>query len=215
MNNTKENNNGFTLAEVLITLLIIGVVAGLVVPNLINDSQNAEFKAAWKKSYSEIDQATRLIMLDNGGTLLGTFPDYRTSFKSEYVKYLSYTKNCNASYSNGNCWHKNWEYYFLNGTKIAWEDVSGIILSNGSLLRFDGRSGESENCITTKNSNAFQGICGWINVDVNGFKGPNTLGKDIFDVYILKDRILPFGVPNDGELCSGTGRGCSAQYLYQ
>lgn len=45
---------GFTLAEVLITLGIIGVVAAMTMPALINATKNAELKTASKKGYSVV-----------------------------------------------------------------------------------------------------------------------------------------------------------------
>lgn len=51
---------GFTLAEVLITLGIIGVVAAMTMPTLINQTNGAQYKAAFKKSLSAISQAVTL-----------------------------------------------------------------------------------------------------------------------------------------------------------
>ena len=51
---------GFTLAEVLITLGIIGVVAAMTMPTLMNSTQGAQYKAAYKKALSAISQAVTL-----------------------------------------------------------------------------------------------------------------------------------------------------------
>src|SRR5574344_1970523 len=51
---------GFTLAEVLITLGIIGVVAAMTMPTLINATNGAQYKAAYKKGLSAISQAVVL-----------------------------------------------------------------------------------------------------------------------------------------------------------
>ena len=48
---------GFTLAEVLITLGIIGVVAAMTMPSLIQDKQNTERVSQLKKVYSTLSQA--------------------------------------------------------------------------------------------------------------------------------------------------------------
>lgn len=53
-------NGGFTLAEVLITLGIIGVVAAMTMPTLINSTQGAQYKAAYKKALSAISQGITL-----------------------------------------------------------------------------------------------------------------------------------------------------------
>ena len=51
---------GFTLAEVLITLGIIGVVAAMTMPTLMNSTQGAQYKAAYKKALSALSQAVTL-----------------------------------------------------------------------------------------------------------------------------------------------------------
>ena len=57
---------GFTLAEVLITLGIIGVVAAMTMPTLMNSTQGAQYKAAYKKALSALSQAVVLnVALDD------------------------------------------------------------------------------------------------------------------------------------------------------
>ena len=51
---------GFTMAEVLITLGIIGVVAAMTLPSLINNNRNKALEAAFKKNYSVIEQALNM-----------------------------------------------------------------------------------------------------------------------------------------------------------
>ncbi len=58
--------NGFTLAEVLITLGIIGIVAALTMPSLIQNSKRQETSARLKKFYSTMSQALIMAELDNG-----------------------------------------------------------------------------------------------------------------------------------------------------
>jgi prepilin-type N-terminal cleavage/methylation domain-containing protein len=224
MKNRLKIKKAFTLAEVLITLLIIGVVASLVIPNIIQDTQDAELKTAWKKAYSEIAQATQKIMLDNGGTMKGIFTDSDV-VKNVYKNYFSYTRDCNAGASSGKCWHKVNEYYYLYGDPYPSSGYSSIITSSGMFLVFFYNDNQCNDQIGT--SQYYR--CAGITVDVNGFKRPNTWGKDIFSVFILENRILPNGIPNDfgwNRYCVGPddpnyrsssngGQGCSAKYLYQ
>ena len=53
----KARKSAFTLAEVLITLGIIGVVAAMTMPTLINSTQGAQYKTAYKKALSVMSQA--------------------------------------------------------------------------------------------------------------------------------------------------------------
>lgn len=198
----------FTLAEVLITLLIIGVVASIIIPNLLNDTQDAELKVAWKKTYSEINQATLRIMNDNGGTLRGVFQSH-SDIINFYGNYLSYTKKC---INDTSCWHVANTWFRYDGSQVNQNQSYGFILSNGSILApvmFD------PDCNSTTSSGNIP-KCGWMLVDVNGLKSPNKIERDIFYLYILENRIAPRGIIGDinNYACPGGG-GCSAKYLYQ
>ncbi len=63
---------GFTLAEVLITLGIIGVVAAMTMPTLMNSTQGAQYKAAYKKALSALSQAVTLNVALDGGNFSDT-----------------------------------------------------------------------------------------------------------------------------------------------
>ena len=60
--------DGFTLAEVLITLGIIGVVAAMTMPTLMNSTQGAQYKAAYKKALSALSQGVTLNVALDGGS---------------------------------------------------------------------------------------------------------------------------------------------------
>ena len=66
MKNLKNKKKGFTLSEVLIALTIIGVVAALTVPALIQRTQKQEYVSALQKAYSTLSQATQQIIAENG-----------------------------------------------------------------------------------------------------------------------------------------------------
>jgi len=212
----------FTLAEVLITLLIIGIVASLVIPGLIADTQEAELHTAWKKAFADFSQATKLIIVDNGGTLKGLFAN-ATTLRNYYAPYLNYTKLCNDAQTLGNCWHKNnGSVKYLSGVPVTtdWPNSgTGFILSNGNLVWFVMRSKDCD--YPTGNLM----VCATGHVDVNGFKGPNIVGKDIYGFKILENRIVPYGILGDDSNyypaindCSNppntsSGWGCSTLYL--
>lgn len=70
--------SGFTLAEVLITLGIIGVVAAMTMPTLINSTNGAQYKTAYKKALSVMSQAVAMNIAlndyDLSETIAGTNP---------------------------------------------------------------------------------------------------------------------------------------------
>ena len=57
---------GFTLAEVLITLGIIGVVAAMTIPTLIANTNAQKYRSKFKKSISTLSQAARMSQAQYG-----------------------------------------------------------------------------------------------------------------------------------------------------
>jgi len=204
----------FTLAEVLITLLTIGIVASLVIPALITDTNDAEYKTALKKTAADLNQAfTQIRMQDSNGSVKGLFTS-NSDIRDGFTKYLSITKQCDDSETIGNCWTVFQRY--MNNTPITAGTSSGAILNNGVSLRFRYSSG---NCTNVSMTSAGYPICGWIYADINGYrKGPNIWGKDLFGFWIMENRLMPMGFQGDSYVendCSIYGVGCAAVYLAQ
>ncbi|MDD3149530.1 MAG: prepilin-type N-terminal cleavage/methylation domain-containing protein [Candidatus Gastranaerophilales bacterium] len=227
-----RKRKAFTLAETLIVIAIIGIIASIVTPMLFGTTSDAELKAAWKKSYSDLSQATQLIAVDNGGSLAGAFLGDEAGsedLKNAYASKLNIIKDCSGTSTYGGtgsgasaegCWHEGTNsWYFLNGTGRGSFNQPGLILNNGSLIHF----------IINKSDCSYVAgdytRCGWICIDVNGFKKPNTIGKDIFYVSIILNTLIPDGARGfyepstdciEGSTATDNyGYGCAAKYLYE
>jgi prepilin-type N-terminal cleavage/methylation domain-containing protein len=199
----------FTLAEVLITLLIIGVVASLVIPAIIQDAQDAELKTAWKKAYSDFSQAAMRITVDNGGTLKDLFTS-DNEVNNQLKNYMGITRYCPYGTVLENCWHSS-VTKSLNGT-TTWANGTGFILNNGSMVFLNSRRLA---CDGTPDN-----FCLHLSIDINGLKSPNCVGKDILGLFIFENSVKPLGYQGDTSYqnsCKSTalGFGCSAVYLYQ
>jgi len=220
-----SNRKGFTLAEILITLTVIGVVAALTIPTLLQNTNQAELKTAWKRNFAEINQATMQIANESGGSLTNAFAD-SNAMVNAYASHLNYITKC---YSNdvytplgSACWHADNSWYHLSGRKNEENWGAKLVINNGSLLQFNAVFPDCTWGISPKHD-----ACGYGIIDVNGFKSPNMIGKDIFSFYITKPGvILPLGaqgghVDNLDNICnlsinpSSKGWACSADYLYQ
>ncbi len=113
------NKTGFTLAEVLITLVIIGIVAALTVPNMLQQHKKQEYSARLKKFYSTMQQAS-IKAKSNGKPWEEWANKYNSSstgisileeFADEYLlPYLLYSKN----YSQGGVYY----LYFNDGSYL-------------------------------------------------------------------------------------------------
>ena len=89
----------FTLAEVLITLGIIGVVAALTMPALIAKYKEKETIVRLKKAYSMMSQAYQLAINENGAPenwnlIAQASPEGAENFLNTIAPYLKITKNC-------------------------------------------------------------------------------------------------------------------------
>jgi len=226
-NGIKTNTNSalaFTLAEVLITLGIIGVVAAMTIPTLMNKTQNAELKTALTKEVSVLSQAIIQIREDNGGTLDSVFGNEYTNNFLPFAKYLSIVKTCNNNLATEGCWHNDQKWYDYYGTPIVlvsqtfYSQNIGAVLQDGSFV-IAGSAGsptcDSGAWISQEGSGSYGWQSGWpldcaiLMVDVNGFKGPNRAGKDIFSLSIRKSGIVStsvyklFNNSNAGLQCAG------------
>jgi len=202
----KIYKNGFTLAEVLITLVIIGVVAALTISPLVNTYVESSTVSKVKKGLSTIAQAKKLAENQNGPIMGWEFSD-STQLWNYLKPYISLAKDCGTS---SECYPRGTLYY-LNGD--VYSTTSGnapkFVLADGSLMwlsKYDGK------CVFQQPSlSNIRDICASVGYDINGSKAPNTIGKDVFYYYINVDGVYPIDF-ND---CTknGWGWGCSSYII--
>ncbi len=165
---TKHEKNGFTLAEVLITLGIIGIIAALTLPNLIANHREQVTINKLKKFYSVMSQAYWRIVEKQGSTYsnweLGeTLPEQAESMANYFKEYLLVSKDC--GFEAGCFIDAN--YKLANGG-LSINFLKGpirymIILNDGSAIAF------------------YKNV---IYYDTNGTTQPNQFGRDIFQINI-------------------------------
>lgn len=177
----KRWNQGFTLAEVLITLGIIGVVAGMTIPNLMTQIQDRQFKEAAKEAYSKTSQVIQQMMQDQGGSL-AYYNNTVNSFKPVFMPYFKVVKDCNSS----DCVPDSTASTIY--TSLAGDRANTTSLgADGQFVTADGMFYNIQN-----NPSSYTDII--IVVDVNGYeKGPNVYGRDTFAFSLLNDKLSPLG----------------------
>ena len=215
----------FTLAEVLIALVIIGVIASMTVPTITANVHKQAMISALKKEASVLAQALERYYMYNGERLI---PDeYRAThaLKPEFIEYFNVLADCglghddvntacipntnNGSYNGEN---KNAYYNYNHTAKIAMEyfDDGQFVLTDGSLVMLENNNKEI-----------------FVSVDVNGYaKKPNQLGKDLFMFQVMDNGTLkPMGMDgtkySSATYCSSSstasmnGAGCTVKFLNQ
>ena len=160
--------SAFTLAEVLITLGIIGVVAAMTLPALTANNRKAEATARLKKFNSSMQQAIRMSELKNGPCL-----DW------EYEKIGDYDieENAAQNYETSQAFVEKYLTPFmkLKSGKKEWVTSKDQKLEGYSLVLADGSV-----------MNAKVGDCVDISIDINGEKKPNQKGIDQFIFLLCK-----------------------------
>lgn len=199
-----KNKVGFTLAEVLITLGIIGIVAELTMPTLVSNYQKQQTIERLKKVYSTLSQAIVASSIDNG-PVVDWFPsDVRVSdgpsaklFTDRYiVPYLRVANYCGNSVTT-DCPSYNvytiaknnpqFQGYVFNSAR------SKFFLHDGTLISY------SYNSASSGRYEAF--------IDLNGSAKPNVYGKDVF-IYIYystNGKFLPMGYQYDRSQLMNSG----------
>lgn len=184
---------GFTLAEVLITIGIIGVVSAITIPSLLTNVRNKDLQAQLKKTYSEWNQVAMQFMNDHEQSI----PDYT----SEYG--LNAMINELPKYVKGFSKFSDWTWDDVGDKENATENTPYPIYSlrNGSKTRVITACDVSgyRNDISGKyilfDDQPVAGFNGpRLCIDLNGDKRPNTLGLDIFYFLFTTDgHIIPEG----------------------
>lgn len=184
------NKFGFTLAEVLITLGLIGIIAAIIIPSIITFQEKQATVNGFKKAYSTLTQVIDISIIDNGPIEGWDFPstvnDTSQSlifFNTYLSPYFSISKRCGTS---SGCWNASNTPYGItfshSGLNAA--DCIKYILNDGMNLSIVNNGLSSVN--TKSGWNRTDGGSVSIFVDINGFKKPNILGKDVFVFTLLQ-----------------------------
>lgn len=160
--------SGFTLAEVLITLGVLGIVIAMTLPALLQSYKQKEYSTKLKKFYSVMQNAINLSESYNGpvgdwvrlGGINDTIVDDEgnTDFEANRIVIEDWFKRYLSSYiqhSSFQTGNSNWK---LGQAKIVFNDGTHLYLHNGNCIDFF--------------------------VDLNGEKGANSHGIDIFHFYL-------------------------------
>lgn len=183
-----KKNNGFTLSEVLITLVIIGVIAALTIPNLYVYYQKQQYIVELKKVYTEISQALRQLMADESVDRLSL----TESFTCQEGEVCPSEENISRV---GNNFLKK---YFKVIKDCASEDPSSCFAE--SYKTISGEGADRPHCLYSIITVGGASICliqiadiarpSIFFIDTNGLKPPNTVGRDLFRFSVYYDGSL-------------------------
>lgn len=178
---------GFTLSEVMITIVIIGVIAAIAIPVLYESYLKTQTVAQLKKAYSELCQAVNRAKVIHGDVAGWNFnlstSDFFDTYLTPYIKVSQKTKS-----QTGN------KYYRCDGR----EEKSYSALYDGAIIK-ELNSGMQIFTSTRTSTVTSETII----IDINGYKKPNKFGRDLFAFTICADANGVIAKQNDdGENCT-------------
>ncbi len=173
---------GFTLTELLMAMTIVGVIAVLTVPILMNNIQNRVFANQVKNMAATIEQLAQDELIAHRTRDLSD-TDFGDPAKLLSDKHFSIVKKCTASNSKKDCWKTTATgkdkvtYKFLNKSGNANPSTAGItiMLKNGVIMRYTKPA---------STYNKSEDIVGQMLFDINGNDKPNIAGRDFFGFFV-------------------------------
>jgi prepilin-type N-terminal cleavage/methylation domain-containing protein len=183
---------GFTLAEVLITLGIVGIIAVLTVPSVMKNYKNRTYVAQLQKIYSQLSDATQAIMndehVDNFYETSAIVKDVCTTdeetsktscttsgteyFLTTYFKTIK--KNCATGTYKCTAGSDSSAYKNIAGTSVGGVSTSIYCIQTVNGVTLCGSYYDVKNVLS-------------ILIDVNGPAEPNIAGRDVFSVDVKRD----------------------------
>ena len=180
----------FTLAETLITLGIIGVVAAITLSLIVTNYKKLEMVTRLKKEYSVLSQAFIMSVNENGPYSDWDKSNGKKYFDTYWRKYLKSVSDCKDYGCGYEVLRFDYVWRYLDGTPTTPSVYQGEAhrktakFEDGTFLLF----------LLGKEITELPEPANELYVDINGYKKPNTYGKDVF-VFELTDKgVIPLGI---------------------
>lgn len=173
----------FTLAETLITLGIIGVVAAITIPNLITNYKAKQLRSQFLRAYSLTQQAFKLMEEDDVSLDPVTYVGYK--FSGAFSRYFTGSTQC-ISKRVKPCYHMNENASDTYRTYNNAANFASHLFDDGQFALKDGTLFLIENPKSSLNI--------FITVDINGTANkPNRAGYDLFTFQFLDGELKTMG----------------------
>lgn len=224
----RKKFEAFTLAETLITLVIIGVIAAITIPTITAHYQDKERIGKIKKMYGSLGNTMTLVRAQGGSPDLNEVGDdnlleLTNWFNTFILNNMIVTKVC---YNKSGCWHEKGVKLLNNSTHpydnkgIGWgHAVISAVLNDGTFICVDPLANGNIWSYYRVRVNNPSGAGLVMTFDINGSKGPNVMGKDVFVSIFTENGYIPaYKDASDTEKkndCSKNGQGfsCLIKYL--
>lgn len=179
MQKQMNSKQAFTLAETLITLMVVGVLAVLTIPSMIQSFEKMMLRSQFKNQFANISQAFYLTRSQG-------------NYRCNYIDSIAYSSGCKVFYED-----------FFKNLKVV-KECKGSALADGCIPNYSIAE-TNPGCTSFNKSNIDninyarvlsdktiifgygQDTFPMIGIDINGLSPPNERGKDIFSLAFLQE----------------------------
>ena len=204
---------GFTLAEVLITLGIIGVVAALTAPALVQNAGTAQIGPKLAKAVSTFEVANQNLLTDMEANSLKSVVSGVDANKASKTYAEAFSK-----YMKMTLFEEGSHKYGTSGTEAKVTKYDGSVstdvgfnapMDQDGSVKYLSKDGFLYSIFMAANSvdrdkALHKQVTGFMTIDINGLAKPNRFGKDVFFFFIMQDgSLLACGSSGWKELMGG------------
>jgi prepilin-type N-terminal cleavage/methylation domain-containing protein len=177
-------SKAFTLSEILITIGIVGIVAGMTIPTITHKIRNKVLEIQFKNTYAKLSQAIKQMQVNTDISGIGSYCTYHNGTFNGYTNVNECFSELKKAYpiNTKGIKRDNLSIYGTTDVKVRKLDNMAVLFTqygkkDGSYLGY------------LINSGTF-----YLSIDTNGASKPNRLGYDIFMFYVSKtdDKIEGF-----------------------
>ena len=193
----KYRRYAFTLAEVLITITVIGVVAALTIPNLVNNYQNKAWSTASVVFQRKLGEALKV--MNSQGTLAGY--SSTEDFVNELSKHIKINKICKnddltSCFEDTIYWGTDNKEFNISNIKLAtnmgqqgwYTETIGVQFADGvvGVIAYNPECSQDpyRTDVITVSDTGIGTDCLAIIYDTSGFRAPNTYNKDLMSINV-------------------------------
>ena len=184
---------GFTLAEILVSMGIIGIVSAMTIPSLVSEHKKQVYCSQLSSTVSNLENAFTSMMATEGTEIFsdtifrssGLATEDSTTALAKYYKINNKSSNVSNIYGT--------QTPFKNTTDSTLTGISANMLytaKNNTVLAFRTANKEISEETAAENGTVPLSSSLFVTIDVNGKESPNLYGRDVFMFIVGDDGIL-------------------------
>lgn len=178
-----NEKRAFTMAELLLTLVILGVIAAVALPGLRKNVSNKQYEGMMSKNYLNFKSAWEMVVSENKGYMENIYTNNAEFLRALQRKGLI-ANNCDSSKMKCFSWAVKGKAP-VGFDKFDLATSTKIVLEDGT---FGAVSFDPACSLSIGN---YSQACGFLLIDANGSAVPNVYSKDVYGFIYTRETVVP------------------------